>query len=299
MRIIKIEIPLKFEVSSINCYLIKNDPITIIDPGPYSEFHLNFLEENLKKEKLILQDIKRILLTHGHTDHAGIAGYLQEKFNSEVFIHKNDEEKITKTIEEKLEKRRKYYAKLLLEDGFPESIVSYLINFVGEFYKYVFKADNVNYIDNNSEIEFENFKLQVLHTPGHTGGHVVFINSNEKVIFSGDVLLDKIFVTPLLEFDDKGNRRKNLYNLILTLKKIREFLNFNWYVAHGNNSFDKETQIYEVENKINLSLKKLKKEFNKNLTIYKNFQNFYKNIEKEKLLFYVSYFYGLIDFLEK
>ena len=119
MRIIKLQIPLKFEVSSINSYLIYEEPLTLVDPGPYSEFHIKFLEKSLNEIGKKFSDIKRIILTHGHTDHGGIAGFFQKEFNTEIYIHKFDEEKITKSSEEKLEKRRKYYAPFLKKRWFP------------------------------------------------------------------------------------------------------------------------------------------------------------------------------------
>ena len=296
MRIIKIEIPLKFEVSSINSYLIDEEPLTLIDPGPFSGYHIKFLEKALNNYGKKFSDIKRILLTHGHTDHGGIAGYFQKKFNTEIYIHEFDEEKITKSSKEKLEKRKKFFAPLLKKDGFPDEVIEFLINFVGDFYKYVFKAKEINIIEDESIIGFNNFKLKVLHTPGHTAGHVVFIK-DESIIFSGDVLLKDIFVTPLLEFDECGNRRKNLLSLISTFKKLKNFFNFKWYVAHGSDDFDKKKRIKEIEKKIFEYIKRVRENFNPKLSVYENFKKFYPDIDREKLLFYISMYYGAIDFI--
>ena len=297
MRIIKIKIPLNFEVKEVNCYLIKEEPVTLIDPGPYSEFFISFLKEKLKENNIELSDVKRVLLTHGHTDHAGIAGFLQHKYNSEIYIHRFDKEKIILDINEKIEKRKIFLSNLLIKDGFPEEIVNFLINFVGNFYDYVYKAEEIIEIDEGTKIKFENFSLNVSHTPGHTSGHVVFLTENFE-IFSGDVLLKDIFVTPILEFDENGNRRKNLISLLSTYKKLRSFINYKWYVAHGDENFDKLNRIKELENKILAYVKKVKENYNPKLNVYKNFKKFYScNFEKEKLLFYVSFYYGALDYL--
>ncbi len=296
MCIVKIEIPLEFEVTSINSYLIKEDPVTLIDPGPYSKFYIEFLESKLKEQNLLFSDIKRILLTHGHTDHAGMAGYLQQKYNSEIYIHSYDKEKITATIEEKILKRKLYYAPLLKNDGFPDDIVNFLINFVGNFYKFVFKAEDIEYLKENMLIEFEKLRLKVIFTPGHTAGHCCFDCGN--FIFTGDTILKNTFVTPLLEFDENGIRRKNLINLFHTLENMKNFIKKKWFISHGDDSFNKLNRINEIKNKIINSLIKLKKIFNPRKTNYENFMNFYKNPEKEKMLFYISYFYGLLDFLK-
>ncbi len=296
MCLIEIKIPLDFEVKEIKSYVIKQDPITIIDPGPYSKEFFNYLKYALKKHNLIPQDIRRIILTHGHADHAGIAGFFQEEFGCEVYIHENDVEKIATTFDEKISKRKSFYIKIFIENGFPDNIVDFLINYVSGFYKFTFKVNRFNKIKDEDFIEFEKFKLKVYHFPGHTSGHCCFLLKDDKFI-SGDVLLKDVFVTPLLEFDKQGNSRKNLKNFLYSLNKLKKFAYLNWYTAHGENNFDKLLRIEEIKKMINSKIEVIRKNLNFNLTIYENFSNIYPNLEIEKFLFYFSFFYGVLEIL--
>lgn len=67
-NIIKIEIPtwLAFPpLNTINVYLIKDEPYTLIDAGPKMPHNLEILKNALKNQGINLKDIKRLLITHG------------------------------------------------------------------------------------------------------------------------------------------------------------------------------------------------------------------------------------------
>lgn len=44
------------------------------------------------------------------------------------------------------------------------------------------------YLQEGDEIRFADIKLSVLHCPGHTPGHIIFVNHADKLISMGDVL---------------------------------------------------------------------------------------------------------------
>jgi flavorubredoxin len=71
-----------------NCYLLKSlDGYLLIDTSLPACFQ-PFLKE-LKKIKVDLSEIKYLLLTHSHDDHAGFAAELKEKTNCRIIAHKN------------------------------------------------------------------------------------------------------------------------------------------------------------------------------------------------------------------
>ena len=71
-----------------NCYLLKSlDGHLLIDTSFPACFQ-PFLKE-LKKIRVDLSEIKYLLLTHSHDDHAGFAAELKEKTNCRIIAHKN------------------------------------------------------------------------------------------------------------------------------------------------------------------------------------------------------------------
>jgi glyoxylase-like metal-dependent hydrolase (beta-lactamase superfamily II) len=71
MKIIPLAIPTPFYVGDVNVYLIKEDPLTLIDTGPKTEKAAAVLREKLRDTGVRLSDIRRIVLTHAHEDHCG------------------------------------------------------------------------------------------------------------------------------------------------------------------------------------------------------------------------------------
>src|ERR671915_145675 len=88
MKIIPISVPTPFYVGPVNVYLIKEEPLTLIDTGPKTREALEALKEGLRRERVRAADIKRIVLTHAHEDHCGLAKQLRnEAKDAEVFVH--------------------------------------------------------------------------------------------------------------------------------------------------------------------------------------------------------------------
>ena len=58
-------------VGRVNCYLIDDDPLTLVDTGPNSGKALDCLERELAAHGRRIEDLERIVITHQHLDHLG------------------------------------------------------------------------------------------------------------------------------------------------------------------------------------------------------------------------------------
>lgn len=130
--------------------------------------------------------IEKILLTHGHVDHIGAAGILQERLGAPVYIHPQDAAYLTDT-----------YLNLSESTGYPIIVSHYEELYDGEIIR--LKANS-------------GFYLKVIYTPGHTPGSVTYYSPEEKAAFVGDLLYQH---GPGLTNFPGGNRRI-LENSIIT-----------------------------------------------------------------------------------
>ena len=178
-----------------------------LDPGEKSAALANFLREN----DLNLQ---AIALTHAHLDHIGGVSALRESFpDAEILLHAADE--------------NLYY-------GLPEQPL-----FMG-FSPHQLKALGLDYERppqitrywQNGEIYVVgDLRFKVLHAPGHTPGHVIFVEENERKVFGGDCLFAGSIGRTDLPGGDFEQLMDSINSKILTLGD-----DFVVYTGHGSDT---------------------------------------------------------------
>src|SRR6266480_1965644 len=88
MRIIPISLPTPFYIGPVNVYLIPEEPLTLIDTGPKTKEAIEALRSGLRKAGFLISDIQRIVLTHAHEDHCGLARSVHDEAKkAEVLVH--------------------------------------------------------------------------------------------------------------------------------------------------------------------------------------------------------------------
>lgn len=141
----------------------------LIDPGPAST--LSTLRRALERKGLAVRDIRQVLLTHIHLDHAGATGTLvKDNPRIEVYVHARgaphmiDPSKLLASAE-------RLYA------GDMERLW-------GEFLPV--PADRVRVLEGGERINAAGRELQVAHTPGHASHHVSYFDGASRIAFVGD-----------------------------------------------------------------------------------------------------------------
>ncbi len=118
-----------------------------------------------------------ILLTHGHCDHAGNAAFLKKHFAAAVFAHEKEAPF--------LETRRTYVPRGL------RAVCPQGAMFAGGELVYPVPRFSLDrYLHEGDEIETPAGNWRVLHTPGHTQGHISFWRESDGALLSGDALLN-------------------------------------------------------------------------------------------------------------
>lgn len=138
-----------------NCYIVGCEhtrEATIIDPGGHPGRILAELDRHRLK-------VKYILNTHGHFDHTDANGDMVEATGALLAIHPDD--------------------RSLLGAGGGAAWFGMVANA---------SPPPALELHDGDELDVGQLRLRVLHTPGHTPGHVCFYEASEGVLFDGDVL---------------------------------------------------------------------------------------------------------------
>jgi hydroxyacylglutathione hydrolase len=193
-----------------NTYVLYDETkeCVIIDPGCFDPEEKSELAGFIEEQKLKVQIL---LNTHCHVDHVLGNYFVKEKYKVKLLIHKNDEPVL-------------------------KAVTAYAPSYG------LFQYDETEpdaFMEEGDIIRFGNQKLEVLFTPGHAPGHVVFYNEKEKILIGGDVL----FYNSIGRTDLPGGSHDDLINSIHT-KLFALPDNVKVYPGHGPETtigFEKRT----------------------------------------------------------
>lgn len=215
-----ISLPTPFPVGNINSYLFTADPVTIIDPGLCYRPSEEALDQALAESGLQRSDIRRVVITHGHPDHYGLAGKIQRESGAEVLVRDEEVNKIRPDQDYLRQMTRS-----METTGLTEEVLSLNYNVVfGEHVPYTHPVESIVPFSGEQTLDFSGFGLRMMHMPGHSGGHTCLYWEEEKVFLSGDLLLGHITAVPAMEYDpgEKNLRRRSLSEMMESMERVRK-----------------------------------------------------------------------------
>ncbi|MBL8152395.1 MAG: MBL fold metallo-hydrolase [Blastocatellia bacterium] len=234
MQIHQIVVPTPFYVGPVNVYLIKQDPITIVDIGPNTEEAFQALKAGVENLGLRLDNIKRLIVSHAHADHYGMAARLQETSGAEIFLHSWEEGALG------IKQDYTHHRKLLQRAGVPEEEIE---KFETGYLKISpLLGDKFQYklLEDEEEIIFEKESLRVLHTPGHTPGSICLMRESNRELMAADTVIKHITPNPMLNCDpiDRLRRFPSLSEYLCSVARIKELAPTLVHSGHGHSITD-------------------------------------------------------------
>ena len=151
-----------------NTYLVGKEEVTVIDPGPAMQEHIDVITA-------AAPNIKQILVTHTHPDHSPGVRLLKENLDIPAYgMLTNSSKNQDQTFS-------------------PERI-----------------------LDDGEVFQEEEFSIEGVHTPGHASNHLCFILKEEKLIFTGDHIMNGSTVVI-------GPPDGNMKQYIQSLEKLKDY----------------------------------------------------------------------------
>jgi glyoxylase-like metal-dependent hydrolase (beta-lactamase superfamily II) len=168
-------IPTPFMVGRVNCYLIDDDPLTLVDTGPNSGKALDCLERELAEHGRRIEDLGRIVITHQHIDHLGLVDVLARRSGAEVVAL----DLLAPLIEDfgaEAERDDELAEALMLRHGISRDVVTALRAVSRSFRGWGGSTTVTRRLADGEPLEFAGRTLQAMHRPGHSPSDTVFPN---------------------------------------------------------------------------------------------------------------------------
>lgn len=200
-------IPTPFAVGRVNCYLIEDDPLTLLDAGPNSATSLTALEAALDTHGHRIEDLQRIVVTHQHIDHIGLVQILAARSGAEVCAL----DRLAPWLADyrhQMEQNDSFSAAIMLRNGIPQDVVHALRAVSASFRAWGAAAHVTRPLAEGEQLEFAARAWRVLHRPGHSPSDTVFWDETSGELFGGDHLIKLISSNPLISRpleDEAGN----------------------------------------------------------------------------------------------
>lgn len=202
---IAIPLPPDTPLLTANLYAVGSGPITLIDTGPKFPGALEFVREHLHSAGFGFDDVERIILTHGHVDHMGLAAQIRAAAAGavEICIHAEDHWLITPQHH-----REQMWSdeaeQLTAWAGVPAEVVDDMRRRFRFFGELIDPVEGARFLEDGEEFCAGGQQLRIVHTPGHTPGSICVYAPDQNVLFSGDTVIKHITPNPLVNMKRFG-----------------------------------------------------------------------------------------------
>lgn len=233
----RIALPTPFAVGRVNCYLIEDQPLTLIDTGPNSGKSLDELELALGGLGHAIEDLELIVITHQHMDHLGLAEVLVRRSGAEVAAL----DLLVGYLERfgaGVSADDAFSMEIMRRNGVPDDLATALSTVGAAFRAFGSSAQVSRPLADGDDLVLGDRCLRVMHRPGHSPSDTLFWDADRGILLGGDHLLPHISSNPLvsrpLDGSGDGERPRALIGYIASMRLTRELPVATVLPGHGD-----------------------------------------------------------------
>jgi glyoxylase-like metal-dependent hydrolase (beta-lactamase superfamily II) len=190
--IFQVQLPLPFPLRIVNCYLLRDgDGWTVIDTG------INYLagraawQAALAELEIAPKTIRRIILTHAHPDHYGMAGWLAEQSGALVQLAPLEQE-FVRNVWHAGAANEQAIVEFFRAHGMPAALAEQVRDSMAETRAMTRPWPATSVLEPGEGLKIGARSFQVIAAPGHSDQHLVFYCADERLLLCGDAVLIKI-----------------------------------------------------------------------------------------------------------
>lgn len=242
----RIEIPTPFSIGRVNCYAFTADGLALLDPGPKTDDAYAELDSALERAGYAVADVDRVLITHAHMDHYGLAGRIKAESGADVVAHEDATSRLADP-DGYLERERAFFKPFLVAMGLPEELVDTVVELPGSYTEFRDPVE-VDRALADGDVVDAGTDLRAVHTPGHTPDSVCFVAASSDAAFTGDHVMAEVSPNPLLTVapDAADERTRSLPAYLDSLRTIRDVDATVGHAGHRDRVPDIATRATEI-----------------------------------------------------
>lgn len=228
----RVRVPTPFQVGTVNCYVSGG---TLVDPGPDSDDAWAALTSALAERDRGPGDVDRVLVTHPHPDHFGLAGRL-EAAGAEVMAA-GDAAGIIEDFPGRLAYEQSYFRPFLARHGISPDVADTVVQLPEAYLEFAPSCPVARALEAGDTVTVHGRTVRVEPLTGHATGEVLFAwdGADGEHAIVGDHVLRTITPNPFLqpppEPDDPRPRVLPAYNRSLERLATRDFATL--WPGHG------------------------------------------------------------------
>lgn len=214
----RVSLPTPFRVGRVNCYVLLERPVTVLDPGTLQPGSLAKLRELLKANGRDFDDIEQIIVSHHHADHCGAAAVLAARADARIVCGVPEVARLLEPAD--VQSRRELLVGLGVPDDVACSVIAGADAAVGRVVRRP-RQSMVTGVHDGDVLAAGGRQLRCVVTPGHADGHLSLWDPAASVLFSGDHLLARIIpVSSLDDRDGLSRRRRSFVEYLASLSRF-------------------------------------------------------------------------------
>lgn len=242
--LIQIKIPVPLALKSVNSYLIKDgEGFVWIDPTLNTKQIQNIWHDVFEELQIKPNQMTKIICTHQHPDHFGLAGYAQRLTNAPVYMsqksinHANLLWGNAVTFPDLLQS-------MFLKHGVPAFLVDSIVENLHWFQTLVYPFPKVSIIEDGEVMVINNEPWTFIETSGHAKGQMMLYNASKKTIICGDQVLPHI--TPHVGVVPSEEAEQPLSQFLSCLTEIKKLDVVQAFAGHGGVLYEWQQRIDSI-----------------------------------------------------
>jgi glyoxylase-like metal-dependent hydrolase (beta-lactamase superfamily II) len=220
----RLPVPTPFLVGRVNCYLVEDEPLTLVDTGPNSGKSLDELERALAEHGRTIEELGLIVITHQHMDHLGLLEVLVRRSGADVAAFHELTDYLA-NFSASAAADDEFAHSIMRLHGVPEDLAT-VLGAVGSAFRAFGSSGQVTRpLRDGETLALRDRRFRILHRPGHSPSDTIFFDEDRRILLGGDHLLARISSNPLISrplTGDRGRRPPALIDYMESMRATRE-----------------------------------------------------------------------------